>query len=99
MNSQKLKILASALSKMPQFFTSSQFGVKVRELGGDLSYGKTGLITNFLNCEAKKLGNQRWENKHYSSKSFDDSFNESDISKAITLLKSHGYKIYKTIEI
>jgi len=104
MRTDKLNILENALSQMPKFFTSTQFGVKVRQLGGDLSYGKTGLITNYLNCKAKKLGSQRWERFENVSaiiKSSDvyNALDRSDVNNAIDLLKSHGYKIYKTIEI
>lgn len=91
----KIEILNKALSKMPMFFSSSEFGVKVRECGGDLSYGKTGMMTNYLNSECKKLGNQRWQ-KVVEYKSTPDTISETD---AINRLKSLGYKIYKTIEI
>jgi len=107
---EKIEVtLQKALRAMSQKFTSNQFGRMARKAADEDNYyqvdkyirrGGAGIF--LLNSGVKKIGHKIYQKQNQNTApgtqlAFQQEENLAEIEKAIKLLKSHGYQIFKPI--
>ncbi len=83
------QILKEALAEMPRGFSTNQFNLVARKKGM-ADYQIDNHSRNFLKRNCTLVSGRTWFKKDQSKQVV-----ESDIQKAINLLKSEGYKVMK----
>lgn len=94
------EILDSILQKMPLEFSSNEFTKMAKRYGISQKQIDRGIIANYLKLNAMRNNESRrmYSKKQKSVDLFQEFHSQNtDIQKAIDLLKSNGYKIMKPV--
>jgi len=83
-------ILKKTLAEMKSVFSSNEFSKKAKKNGLSAKEINNGVIALFLHQNAIQMESRRMWKKY-------NGVNLNDLSDAIQLLKSHGYKVMKPV--
>lgn len=83
-------ILKKTLAEMKSVFSSNEFSKKAKKNGLSEKEIANGVIALFLHQNAIQMDSRRMWKKY-------NGVNLNDLSDAIQLLKSHGYKVMKPV--
>lgn len=84
------EILKKTFGEMKSVFSSNEFSKKAKKNGLSEKEIANGAIALFLHRNAIQMESRRMWKKH-------NGVNLNDLSDAIQLLKSHGYKVMKPV--
>ena len=84
-----MESLQKALNDMPNYFSSNQFSRKAKRYGLTTRQVQDGVCAQFLHQNCIQMDTKRTWSKSQTT--------DNDISKAISLLKSKGYKVLKPV--
>jgi hypothetical protein len=101
-----MEILNHTLRQMPPYFSSNGFSAKAQKNGLTKNDIANGIISNYLKINAEKGNSRRtWYKRFFRTEVVNEVQvekiknlvidEENEITKAIYLLKSKGYKILK----